>query len=76
MIASRLPDAIVDDVAHDIPPGDVEAAAWAFGAYWRRYPAGTVHLVVVDPGVGTSRHALAIEADGRFLVGPDNGVLS
>jgi S-adenosylmethionine hydrolase len=67
---------IVDDVAHDVPPGDVEAAAWALGAYWRRYPEGTVHVVVVDPGVGTSRRALVAEADGRLLVGPDNGVLS
>lgn len=76
VIASALPPAVIDDVAHDLPAGDVHAGAWALGAYWRRYPAGTVHVVVVDPGVGTGRHALAIEADGRFLVGPDNGVLS
>lgn len=76
VIASALPRAIIDDVAHDLPAGDVEAAAWALGAYWRRYPEGTVHVVVVDPGVGTARDALAIEADGRLLVGPDNGVLS
>jgi S-adenosylmethionine hydrolase len=43
---------------------------------WRRFPAGTVHLAVVDPGVGSSRQALAVESDGRFLVGPDNGLLS
>lgn len=43
---------------------------------WRRFPAGTVHLVVVDPGVGTDRAALAVRSDGRWLVGPDNGVLS
>ncbi|HUF12001.1 MAG TPA: SAM-dependent chlorinase/fluorinase [Longimicrobiales bacterium] len=75
-IATTLPHAHIDDVAHDVPPGDIETAAWALGAYWKRYPEGTVHLVVVDPGVGTKRDALAIEADGRFLVGPDNGVLS
>ncbi len=75
VIASIAPDAIVDDVSHDIPAGDVEAAAWALGAYWRRYPPGTVHLVVVDPGVGTSRRAVVAEADERILVGPDNGVL-
>lgn len=75
-IAGMLPDAHIDDISHDVPPGDIEAGAWALGAYWRRYPEGTVHVVVVDPGVGTGRHALAIEADGRFLVGPDNGVLS
>ena len=76
IIASVAPDVVVDDVSHDIAAGDVEAAAWALGAYWRRYPEGTVHLVVVDPGVGTKRDAIAIEADGRFLIGPDNGVLS
>lgn len=64
------------DVAHDVPAQDVEFARLAFARYWRRFPAGTVHLVVVDPAVGTSRAALAIESDGRFAVGPDNGVLS
>ena len=76
VLAATAPDAVVDDVAHDIAPGDVEGAAWALGAYWRRYPEGTVHVVVVDPGVGTKRDAIAIEVDGRFLVGPDNGVLT
>jgi len=64
------------DIAHDMPAHDVDAARLALARYWRRYPAGTVHLVVVDPGVGTSRAALAVASDGRFLVGPDNGVLS
>ena len=76
VIASHMPDALVDDASHDIRPGDIEEAAWALGAYWRRYPEGTVHVVVVDPGVGTARRALVAEADGRFLVGPDNGVLT
>src|SRR5690606_19761686 len=44
--------------------------------YWDRYPPGTVHLVVVDPGVGTDRRALACAGAGRYLVGPDNGVLT
>ena len=76
VMASLAPGVAIDDVSHDLPAGDVEAAAWALGAYWRRYPEGSVHVVVVDPGVGTARRALAAEADGRFLVGPDNGVLS
>jgi S-adenosylmethionine hydrolase len=66
----------VDDIAHDVEPGDVRGAARALARYWSRYPPGTVHLVVVDPGVGTARRALACRADRRFLVGPDNGVLS
>ena len=76
VLAALVPDAVVDDVAHDLPAGDVRAAARAVARYWGRYPAGTVHLVVVDPGVGTERRALACSASGRLLVGPDNGVLT
>jgi S-adenosylmethionine hydrolase len=76
VIARALPGVILDDVTHEIPPGDVWSASYALARYWRLYPAGTIHLVVVDPGVGTERRALACEAEGRFLVGPDNGVFS
>jgi S-adenosyl-L-methionine hydrolase (adenosine-forming) len=64
------------DMSHDVPPHDVEFARLTLARYWRRYPVGTVHMVVVDPGVGSDRAAIAIASDGRFLVGPDNGVLS
>ena len=70
------PDATLVDVTHDIRAQDVEAARLVLDRYWRRFPEGTVHLVVVDPGVGSPRAALAVAAAGRFLVGPDNGVLS
>lgn len=73
VIASIAPLAAVDDAGHDIPPGDVTAAAWVLARYWQLYPIGTVHVVVVDPGVGSARRALAIEALGRFVVAPDNG---
>lgn len=76
VLLSRAPDALLVDVSHAVAPQDVEAARLAVARYWRRYPAGTVHLVVVDPGVGSARAALAVESDGRFLVGPDNGALS
>jgi S-adenosylmethionine hydrolase len=66
----------VVDLAHDIPPGDVAAAAYAIGRSWRAFPSGTVHCCVVDPGVGTSRRALAGEAEGQRFVGPDNGLFS
>jgi S-adenosyl-L-methionine hydrolase (adenosine-forming) len=69
-------DAIVDDAGHTIEPGDVMGAALALERYWRRYPPNTVHIVVVDPGVGSARGALAISADNRYLVGPDNGVFT
>ncbi|MGQ0538556.1 MAG: SAM hydrolase/SAM-dependent halogenase family protein [Gemmatimonadaceae bacterium] len=64
------------DLAHDIPPQDVEHARLTVARYWRRFPAGTVHVVVVDPGVGSERAALAVRSESRSLVGPDNGVLS
>ncbi len=73
---SASPGVEVVDLSHEIPAHDVEAARLAVARYWRRFPRGTVHLVVVDPGVGTQRAALAVSSEGRFLVGPDNGVLS
>ena len=76
VIASICPDARVEDASHDIPSGDIEAAAWALWRYWRLYPPGTVHVVVVDPGVGSTRKAVAARADDRWLVAPDNGVLT
>jgi hypothetical protein len=70
------PDVEVVDLSHDVPPQNVERARLAVARYWRRFPLQTVHLVVVDPGVGSERAALAVASEGRFLVGPDNGVLS
>lgn len=64
------------DASHEVPPQDVELARLTLARYWRRFPAGTVHLVVVDPGVGTARRAIAVRSDRWLLVGPDNGVLS
>jgi S-adenosylmethionine hydrolase len=76
VILTRAPEAALVDVTHDVPPQDVECGRLALARYWRRFPPGTVHVAVVDPGVGTARAALAVESDGRWLVGPDNGVLS
>jgi S-adenosylmethionine hydrolase len=76
VLLSRAPDAEIVDITHDIPPQDVERGRLTVARVWRRFPAGTVHLVVVDPGVGSSRDAIAVSSEGYFLVGPDNGVLS
>src|SRR5688572_13778994 len=76
VIMSRAPAAVVVDVTHDIPPQDVEGGRLAVARYWRRFPPGTIHVAVVDPGVGSARGALVVESEERFLVGPDNGVLS
>ena len=75
VISAMAPAAVIDHAAHDIPQGDIRRAALALTRYWRLYPPGTVHLVVVDPGVGTDRRAVAARIDDRLFVAPDNGVL-
>lgn len=76
VLLTGAPDAQLIDLTHEIPPQDVELARLTIARCWRRFPVGTVHLAVVDPGVGTARACLAVESEGRFLVGPDNGILS
>jgi S-adenosylmethionine hydrolase len=76
VFATLAPQVTVIDVAHDVAPHDIEGARLALARYWQRFPEGTIHVVVVDPGVGGGRAALAMESEGRLLVGPDNGVLS
>lgn len=66
----------VIDVFPDLPGFDTRASAYLLPAYSQYLPAGTVCLCVVDPGVGGDRAALAVAADGRWYVGPDNGLLS
>ncbi|MBI3331128.1 MAG: SAM-dependent chlorinase/fluorinase [Candidatus Omnitrophica bacterium] len=75
VIASRAPRARFIDITHEIPPQDVVAGAFTLAAAVPWFPTGTVVVAVVDPGVGTDRPVLAAQADGRFLVGPDNGLL-
>ena len=75
VIHGRCPGARVVDLTHDIPPGHVERASFVLEAAAGDFPAGTVHLAVVDPGVGTERRALAVKARGHWFVGPDNGLL-
>jgi S-adenosylmethionine hydrolase len=70
------PDATLVDITHDIPPHDVLAGALELAASYKYFPAGTVFLVVVDPGVGAQRRAIAAAAGGYRLVAPDNGVLT
>jgi S-adenosylmethionine hydrolase len=75
-VLSVCPDAQLVDVVHDITPHDVEAASFVLAAAVDAFPTGTVFLAVVDPGVGTVRRALAVEAEGRRFVAPDNGLLT
>ena len=76
VLLSRAPGAVLVDVTHQVPPGDVRAGQYLLARAWHRFPAGTVHLAIVDPGVGTARRALAAAAGKHWFVAPDNGVLS
>lgn len=70
------PDATLVDISHDLPVHDVFGAALELGAAYKYFPAGTIFLVVVDPGVGSSRRGIAAESGDYRFVAPDNGVLS
>lgn len=75
VLATLAPRSIVVDLNHAIPPGDVARGAFILEAAAGDFPPGSVHLAVVDPGVGTARRALAVRARGDLYVGPDNGLL-
>jgi S-adenosylmethionine hydrolase len=64
------------DISHLIPPQDIRSGAFRLGQAYPCFPAGTIHLAVVDPGVGTDRKAVVASAAGQFFVAPDNGILS
>lgn len=76
VILSQCPGACLVDVGHEVPRHDIRAAAWALRQYGWTYPAGTLHVAVVDPGVGTERAALVIEAQDCLWLGPDNGLFA
>jgi S-adenosylmethionine hydrolase len=69
-------DAVIVDLNHGVAPHDVRGGAFSILTGFRFFPAGTIHLVVVDPGVGTTRRPVAVKTANHFFVGPDNGVLS
>ena len=76
VLLSICPSARLVDLTHEIPPQDVLAGGLALEAAAPFFPAGTVHLAVVDPGVGTARRAIAVRVGGSYLVGPDNGLFT
>jgi S-adenosylmethionine hydrolase len=76
VILGRFPEARVIDLAHDIPAQwPPEAGFWVRRAY-SYFPVGSVHLAIVDPGVGTEREILIVEYDGHVFIAPDNGLLA
>lgn len=76
VILSINPDVNIVDITHDILPHDILDAALTIGQSYTLFPPKTVHVVVVDPGVGTQRRPVIVAADQHYLVAPDNGVLS
>src|SRR5438067_6902939 len=76
VILGICPDATLVDLSHDIPPHDVMTASLELAASYKYFPAATIFLVVVDPGVGSARRGLAAEAGEYRFVAPDNGVLT
>lgn len=76
VMASILPAESVCDLTHEVPPQDILAARFNLMMAYPYFPKGTVHLAVVDPGVGSARRAIALQCPDGFLVGPDNGLFS
>lgn len=74
VILGLNPEASLVDLSHEVPPQDIQTGAFILAAAAPYFPAGTIHLAVVDPGVGTGRRALAARGRGQFWVGPDNGL--
>ena len=74
VILSLNPEAVLVDLTHDVPPQDIVAGAFLLSEATPYFPPGTIHVAVVDPGVGTPRRALAAWAREQFWVGPDNGL--
>jgi len=76
VILSIAPGVEIVDVTHDIHAFEITECAFVIAETYPYFPKRTIHVVVVDPGVGTARRPILVEAAGQFFVGPDNGVLS
>jgi S-adenosylmethionine hydrolase len=76
VIAGICPEASIVDITHEIAPADLVSAAYAISQSARYSPPGSIHVIVVDPGVGTARRAIALQENERIFIAPDNGVLT
>lgn len=76
VILARCPAAHIMDITHDVPPQNVAAAAYLLSASWSFFPPRTVHVSIVDPGVGSGRRILAASCRGHRFLAPDNGLLT
>ena len=76
VLLRAAPGVTAVDLTHDVPPQDVRAAAFHLRHAWRWFPEGSVHVAVVDPGVGSARRILLAQQEGQVFLAPDNGLLS
>ncbi len=76
VILGIAPDVRLVDISHEIPSYDIMAGSWVLKNSAMLYPPDTIHVVVIDPGVGTQRHPVALRIEDQFFVGPDNGIFS
>jgi len=76
VILTRNPEVTLIDITHEIKPQDVRAGAFTLSCCYHDFPSGTIHLAVIDPGVGSERRAILVESKHYFFVGPDNGLFS
>ncbi len=76
VILNINPRVVIVDVTHEIPPQDVRSGAFVLNTVYRYFPPGTIHLMVVDPGVGSERAGVAVDTGEALYVAPDNGLLS
>ncbi|MFO7839560.1 MAG: SAM-dependent chlorinase/fluorinase [Desulfosalsimonadaceae bacterium] len=76
VVLSIAPRTSLVDLSHEVDPQDVQGAAYLIASAYSWFPKKTVHVLVVDPGVGSGRPILAAEADGHFFLAPDNGLLT
>ena len=76
VILGLCPGANIVDISHEVRPYEISEGAFLLAQAYRYFPKRTVHVAVVDPGVGTARRPILVEAEGQYFIGPDNGVLA
>ncbi len=76
VMLSINPDLRLVDISNLVPPQDIFTGAFTLGKAWEYFPAGTIHLAIVDPGVGAARKGLVVSANAHYFVAPDNGILT